>query len=163
MGDGINIFDGPIGKRIELDLLSRTVEGRESSLSYVLAEGVPAMSANGVPLGSPANAQLLIDYLRSDRPLDREHRTWLADLLDPKRPTKVNLSLSRGKGKPKSDMLKYVEAVGAYIDQREAGDGYDAAVAHVSAVMQIKKGTLRKAIARLEEGINIHRETQRNP
>ena len=158
-----DIFAGAVGKTLEADLLTRTVEGRESSLSYALIDGVPAMSAQGVKLGACVNTQLLIDFLRSERPFERDLRGWLADMLDSKKPTNANLTLSRTRGKPQSNMLRYVEAVEAYIDQRDSGDGYDAAVAHVVGETNIAEGTLKKAIARLEDGIKTHRETQRNP
>ena len=157
-----NIFDGPIGKKLECDLMTRTVEGRESSLAYSLKAGVPAMSARGVTLGAPIDAKLLIDFLRSDRPLGRELRDWLADMLDEHRKTNVNLTLSKRPGAPQSNMLQYLEAVEAYIDRRDSDDGYDAALSHVAAERKIAPGTLKKAIARLEEGIRIHRETQRH-
>lgn len=155
-----NIFDGPIGRKLECDLLTRTVEGCESSLAYSLTDGVPAMSAKGVTLRAPVDAKLLIDFLRSDRPLGRELRDWLADMLD--RKTNANLTLSKRQGAPQSNMLQYLEAVEGYIDRRNSGDGYDAAVSHVAAEQKIKPGTLKKAIARLEEGIKIHRETRQH-
>lgn len=86
-------------------------------------------------------------------------------MLDLKRRTNANLALFRRRGEPQTNMLQYVEAVEAVeacIDQRDTGDGYDAAVAHVAAATPIKEGTLKKAIARLEEGVRIHRETQRS-
>jgi hypothetical protein len=80
-------------------------------------------------------------------------------MLDPDKATNANLSLSRRHGKAKSTMLDYVEAVEAYIEQRDQGDGYDAAISHVSEKFCIAKGTLQKALRQLEEGIKDHYET----
>jgi hypothetical protein len=155
-------FSGAIGEKVEVDLLKRSVEGQQSPMAYVLNKGQPAMSAKGIDLNAPVNRQLLIDFLRSDRPIGDDVRNWLADMLDPNKQTNANLALSRRRGKARSNMLDYVEAVEAYMDQRDSDDGYDPAIAHVSEKFGIKKGTLKKAISRLEEGIKIHRETQRN-
>jgi hypothetical protein len=162
MDNDKGFFSGAVGEKIEADLLRKSVEGQESPMAYVLNEGRPAMSAQGIALNAPVNRQLLIDFLRSDRPIGDDVRNWLADLLDPHKSTNANLSLSRRRGKVKSNMLGYVDAVSAYIDQRDIDDGYDAAIAHVSEKFGIKKGTLKKAVSRLEEGIRIHRESQRN-
>lgn len=163
MDDGTGFFSGPIGEKIEANLLIRSVEGNESPIAYVLKEGIPAMSANGVALNSPVNLRLLIDFLRSERPIGNDIRGWLADMLDPEKPTNANLSLSRRRGRAESNMMDHVYAVEAYIDQRDLGDGYDTAIAHVSEKVGIKKGTLKKAVKRLKDGVKIHRESQRNP
>ncbi len=131
-------------------------------MAYALIDNRPIMTATGVELGAPVNRQLLIDFLRSDRPLGRDIRNWLADMLDPAVPTNANLRLSSRAGNRKSHMLQYLDAVEAYLDRRDVGDGYDAAISEVAPKFNIKESLLKKAVTHLADGVKVHRKTQRD-
>ena len=159
----MNILKGTRGRRTEANLLKLTVEGEQSPLAYALRTGSPVMSAKGVALGSDVDVRLLIDFLRSNRPISREIRNWLGDMLDQSVATNANLTLKRRRGQPKKNMLEYFEAVEAFVERRNAGDTYEVAVDWVVTSIGIKEGTLKKAVAALEAGVRIHMESARNP
>lgn len=163
MDDRRSLFDGDTGEKIEARLLMHSVQGDEYPVAYALRGGRPTINAAGVELGAPVNPQLLVDFLRSDRPLNRDIRNWLADMLDPAVHTTANLRLSPRAGNRKTSMLQYQYAVEAYLERREAGDGYDAAIAEVASAFGMKLSLLKKAVTRIGEGVEIHRESQRRP
>lgn len=147
----------------EADLLKRTVEGEQSPLAYAFGEEGPVIDATGVALGADVNARLLIDFLRSDRPISREIRDWLADMLDDGVATNANLVLNRRRGRPKKNMLEYLKAVEAFVDRRDAGDSYEDALLWVAERADIKEGTLKKAVSALEGGVRIRLQAIGNP
>jgi hypothetical protein len=157
----MNILKSRHSKRIEANLLERTVEGEQSPLAYALRDGSPLIDARGVHLGSDVDLRLLIDFLRSKRPISREIRNWLANMLDEGVPTNANLILKRRRGQPKKNMLEYLEAVEAFVERRDAGDTYESALYWVVTNSGIKEGTLKKAVAALEDGVRIYMETAR--
>ena len=161
MTDARSLFEGEAAGQIEARLLITTVEGNEFPVSYALKDGEPCAQAKEVALGQPVDAQLLIAFLRSERPIGSEIRNWLADMLDPAVSTKANLRLASRAGAPEKSMLEYKSAVEAYLDRREAGDGYDAAIADVAPRFGMTQSLLRKAVTRLAEGVKICRETNR--
>lgn len=57
--------------RLEARLLIKSIEGTEAPMAYGLAGNRPFMKAKGIELGAPVDPQLLIDFLRSDRPISR--------------------------------------------------------------------------------------------
>lgn len=148
--------------QIEANLLKLTVEGEQSPLAYAFRAEGPIIDAKGVALGADVNPRLLIDFLRSDRPISRKIRDWLADMLDDGVATKANLTLKRRRGQPKKNMLEYLDAVEAFIERRDAGDSYEIALEWVVKRMRIKEGTLKKAVTALEEGARINRQTTEN-
>lgn len=159
----MDILKGSAGRRIEANLVKQAVEGEQSSLAYTLREGRPVIHRKGVALGSDVDLQLLIDFLRSNRPVSREIRNWLADMLDASVKTNANLTLKRRRGQPKKNMLEYLDAVEAFVERRDAGDTYETALEWVATNCDIKEGTLRKAVAALEVGVRKHIENNRNP
>lgn len=159
----MNIMKDGHGKRIEAQLLRLTVEGEQSPFAYAMRKGNPVLDAKGVALGSKVNSQLLVDFLRSKRPISRDIRNWLADMLDENVTTNANLILKRRRGSPKKNMLEYLESVEAFVERREAGDTYEDALDWVVTNSGIKEGTLKKAVAALEEGVKIHLKNNRNP
>lgn len=161
MSDSKSLFESEVGRQIEARLLIATVEGDEFPVSYSLRDGEPVAEAKEVALGQQVDAELLIAFLRSERPLGAEVRNWLADMLDPAVSTNANLKLSARAGAREKSMLEYKFAVEAYLDRREAGDGYDAAIADVALRFGMTQSLLRKAVTRLAEGVKIHRETNR--
>lgn len=60
-----------------------TVEGLQSSRSCVLIDGQVVYSARPIPKSAKPNLKLLSEILRSNEPLPRIARAWLADLFDP--------------------------------------------------------------------------------
>lgn len=105
---------------IEASLLKLTVAGDQSPLAYVFGAKSPTIDAKGVPLGSDVNVRLLIDFLRSDRPISKNIREWLVNMLDDGVATTANLILKRRRGQPKKDMLEYLKAVVAFIERRDS-------------------------------------------
>lgn len=162
MTDTKSLFEGEAAGQIEARLLIATVEGNEFPVWYALKEGEPFAQRKEVALGQPVDAQLLIAFLRSERPIGSEIRNWLANMLDPAVYTNANLRLAARAGAREKSMLEYQFAVEAYLDRREAGDGYDAAIADVAHRFGMTQSLLRKAVTRLAEGEKIFRETNRN-
>ena len=148
---------------IEANLLRLTVEGEHSPLAYAFGEEGPVIDAKGVALGTDVNTRLLIDFLRSDRPISREIRDWLANMLDEGVATNANLTLKRRRGQAKKNMLEYLDAVNAFVERRDAGDSYEKALEWVTDRMPIQEGTLKKAVAALEEGVRIGLQSIGNP
>lgn len=159
----MKILKGSHGRRAEANLLKVTVEGNQSPLAYALRAGNPVIDARGVALGSGVDVRLLIDFLRSNRPISREIRDWLANMLDESVATNANIILKRRRGQPKKNMLEYLEAVEAFVERRDAGDTYEDAVDWVVTNINIKEGTLKKAVAALEDGVRAVMETARDP
>lgn len=158
----MKFLTGTHGRRAADNLLKLTVEGEESPLAFAIGKKGPFFEAKGVALGSDVNPRLLIDFLRSKRPISREIRDWLADMLDKDVATNANLTLKRRRGQPKKNMLEYLDRVEAFVERRDAGDTYEVALEWVMERMNIAEGTLKKAVAALEEGVRIDMETARN-
>lgn len=159
----MNILSGSRSGLIEANLVKLTVEGEQSQLAYAIGEMGPIVDAKGVALGAGVNPQLLIDFLRSKRPISPQVRHWLADMLDEGVVTNANLTLKRRRGRPKKNMLEYLDAVEAFVERRDAGDTYEVAIGRVIERIAITEGTLKKAVAVLEEGVRIRIATNRNP
>lgn len=156
-----NLFD-ETSDRFEADLLGRTVEGIENPASYGFADGIPYFSPRPIRPKSGPNSKLLADYLRSDRPISRDVRTWLADMVDPGGTGTSYITIKRRKnGRPKSSMFKYHEAVAEFIKHYDLY-GFEAACSHVTAEFSISQSTLLKARCALETDLRDLLEQNRN-
>lgn len=63
--------------------VAATVQGDQSSSSCVMLDGRIVWSARPIPKDAKPNLKLLSEILRSDEPLPRVGREWLANLFDP--------------------------------------------------------------------------------
>lgn len=156
-----NLFDETSGK-FEADLLGRTVEGIENPASYGFVAGVPYFSPRPIEPKAGPNPKLLADYLKSDRPISRHVRDWLADMVDPDGTGTSGITISRRKnGRPKSSMFKYHEAVSEFIEQYDRY-GFDAACNYVTKQFSISQSTLLKARRALEDDLRDMLEQSRS-
>lgn len=64
-------------------LVQQTVQGDQSNASCIFDSGRIVFSAAPIGKGAKPNLKLLSQILRSDEPLPRIAREWLADLFDP--------------------------------------------------------------------------------
>jgi hypothetical protein len=149
----VGIFEGEFGQALEAMLVITTVEGRESSASYELIDGVPTYCAKPIAYRSKPNLGVLVSLLRSDRPLSDELRNWIADMLDERSDYHLKLSAKQNKsGGPKKTKMEYYWAVVAFMSEREKY-GFDSAVSKVCAEFKIGKTTLVGAWRKLEPDI----------
>lgn len=70
------------------ELTERTIHGEQSPASVTVAEGKICFSAEPIPKGAKPNLALLAEILRSEEPLPRVAREWLANLFEPQTDTK---------------------------------------------------------------------------
>lgn len=156
-----NIFDETSGK-FEADLLSLTVEGIENEASYGFSEGIPYFSLRPVEAKSGPNLKLLADYLRSDRPISRDVRIWLAKMADPDGDYTSRMTITRrSNGRPKESMFKYREAVSEFIEHYDRY-GFEPACTHVATKFSISRSTLLKARIELEADLRDLKEQNEN-
>ena len=69
--------------------------------------GMPSRCSGSIPYGAEPRLDLLVDLFRSDTPIPKEIRDWLADLLDPNAASDFQFKelLRRKQGKPEKPQI----------------------------------------------------------
>ncbi|WP_267356639.1 MULTISPECIES: hypothetical protein [unclassified Methylobacterium] len=134
-----------------------TIEGRESAFSAPMIGGKPAWVGEGIGPGAEQNFGILVELLRSDAPLAREVRSWLADVFDEKAESEfqVKALVRRRRGKPPTAPEQYIEVTRHFRELIEKGMSRQRALKVVGLKAKITRSTVEKAIARVSEAERI--------
>ena len=93
------------------DALINQVEGNEAPFSCAVIDGHPRLRSTPIPLKADPELALLAQVLRSDAEIPRHVREWLANMMTPGSDANCSLSIKRLRGRPRSSILKHIEAV----------------------------------------------------
>ncbi|MFZ4542082.1 MAG: hypothetical protein ACOYNL_09860 [Rickettsiales bacterium] len=146
-------------KRIVIDLdgcmtiFRDTVEGRPSEFRLKIEDETLVWDSE-IPItaNSGTSEHLIPQLLRSDFPLTKTFRNWIADLLDPNADTNFcykDFSRRHSGRRPKWDLWE-VEA-GLYVEERVKNDGYESAILAAMEEFGLKRTVVKNAYAKVKK------------
>ncbi len=151
--------------------VAEAVQGDQSPSSCVIQDGRIVFSARPIPKSAKPNLKLLSEILRSNEPLPRVAREWLADLFDPDAVSDYQvktLARRRSGAKPVGlsnnwDAAKYALLrmdCGDQADDPQASDGrgdtWEVAVESAAKKFRISETAVEDAVKSYREAKEIH-------
>ena len=156
---GVSMSDEAENERTIIDLdgymtiFRDTVEGRPSEFRLRIEKNTLILDCE-IPITaeSGTSEHLILQLLRSEIPLTKIFRNWIADLLDPNADTNFcykDFSRRHSGRRPKWDLWE-VEA-GLYVEERVKQDGYESAIQAAMQEFNLKRTVVKNAYAKVKK------------